>query len=192
MESNTNSGLVHEFITSRRSPLAFSEKQIEPEKINVLFEAARWAASSFNEQPWRFVYAVREESNEFNLLLDCLVEGNRIWARNAPLLVLSIARMNFTYNDRPNKHAFHDVGLAVGNLLTQATSMGLMVHQMGGYSPEKAKRNFSIPDGYEPVAMIAIGYPGNIDDLPEDLKKRELQPRKRKLLDEIIFRGKME
>ena len=191
MESNTNSGLVHEFITSRRSPLAFSEKQVEPEKINALFEAARWAASSFNEQPWRFVYAVREESDEFNLLLDCLVEGNRIWARNAPLLVLSIARMNFAYNDRPNRHAFHDVGLAVGNLLTQATSMGLVVHQMGGYSPEKAKRNLSVPDGYEPVAMIAIGYKGNIDNLPDDLKTRELQPRKRKSLVEIVFQGKM-
>lgn len=191
MEIRPNSEMVHEFITLRRSPVAFSEKPVEPEKIRALFEAARWAPSSFNEQPWRFIYAVRENHIEFNRLLDCLVEGNRIWARNAPMLVLSIARRNFTYNNKPNKHAFHDVGLAVGNLLTQATATGLMVHQMGGFSVEKAKKDLSIPGSYEPVAMIAIGYHGNVDDLPEDLRSRELQPRVRKELEEIVFPGKM-
>jgi nitroreductase len=191
MESNSNSRTVHEFITSRYSPLAFSDKAVEPEKIMALFEAARWAPSSFNEQPWRFVYALRENRPEFDAMLDCLAEGNRIWARNAPMIVLSVARMSFSRNSKPNKHAFHDVGLAVGNLLTQATHIGLMVHQMGGFSVEKARQNLLIPPGYEPVAMIAIGYHGNVDDLPEDLKVRELQTRTRKPLQEIVYPGTM-
>jgi nitroreductase len=138
-----------------------------------------------------FVYALRENHSEFDAMLDCLVEGNRIWARNAPMLVLSVARMNFSRNGKPNKHAFHDVGLAVGNLLTQAAYMGLVVHQMGGFSAEKARQNLLIPAGYEPVAMIAIGYHGQVDDLPEDLKERERKARSRKPLREIIYPGTM-
>ena len=182
---------IHKDIYARRSPLAYSNTPIEPEKINALFEAARWAPSSFNEQPWRFIYALKEEPAEFETFVDCLIEGNRIWAQNAPMLVLSVARMVFIRNNKPNKHAFHDVGLAVGNLLLQATSMGLMVHQMGGYSIEKVKKSLTIPDGFEPVAVMAIGYPGNMDHLPENLKNRETQPRIRKPLDDLVFKGKM-
>jgi nitroreductase len=190
MNKNTADS-VSEIILSRRSPVAYSDRSVEPEKINTLFEAARWAPSSYNEQPWRFAYAVKEDPDEFRLFLDTLMEGNRVWAKNAPMLVLSLARMEFARNNRPNRHAFHDVGMAVGNLLIQATAMGLVVHQMGGFSLEKAKHNLSVQDGYEPVAMMTIGYQGKMDDLPEDLKSRELQPRIRKPLDELVYKGRM-
>jgi nitroreductase len=182
---------ILDIISNRKSPLAYAAKPVEQEKIRALFEAARWAPSSYNEQPWRFIYSVQEDRDEFGRFLDCLFEGNRVWAEDAPMLVLSVASMSFAHNSRANKHAFHDVGLAVGNLLSQATSMGLMVHQMGGFSVEKAKEKLAVPRGYEPVTMMAIGYHGNVDDLPEDLKSRELQTRVRKPLDEIVFKGEM-
>lgn len=191
MESNNVHEKVHESIASRYSPLAFSDRPVEPEKIRALFEAARWAPSSFNEQPWRFIYAIRENRPEFEAMLDCLVKDNRIWARNAPMLVLSVTRMNFSRTDKPNKYAFHDVGLATGNLLTQATFMGLVAHPMGGFSVEKARQNLLIPEGFEPVAMIAMGYHGNVNDLPEDLKSRELRTRTRKPLQDIVYHGTM-
>ncbi len=191
MESNKAFEEIQESITSRFSPLAFSEKPVEPEKIIAMFEAARWAPSSFNEQPWRFIYAVRENHSIFESLLDCLVEGNRIWARNAPMLVLSVAKINFSSNNKNNKYAFHDVGLATGNLLNQATYMGLVTHPMGGFSVAKAKENLLIPEGFEPVAMIAIGYHGNVKDLPEDLRSRELSTRMRKPLQDIVYPGTM-
>jgi len=191
MESNNAYEKIQESITSRFSPLAFSDRPVEPEKIMVLFEGARWAPSSFNEQPWRFIYAVRENRPQFDPMLDCLVEGNRIWARNAPMLVLSVAKMTFSINDKPNKYAFHDVGLATGNLLNQVTFMGLVAHPMGGFSVSKAKKNLLIPAGFEPVVMIAIGYHGNVDDLPEDLKSRELSARRRKPVQDIVYPGTM-
>ncbi len=191
MESNTVYEGIQESIISRFSPLAFSDRPVEPQKITALFEAARWAPSSFNEQPWRFIYALQENRPQFDSLLDCLVEGNRIWARNAPMLVLSVARMTFSSNDKSNKYAFHDVGLATGNLLNQATFMGLVAHPMGGFSVSKAKENLLIPEGFEPVAMIAIGYHGNVYDLPQVLRSRELSPRTRKPLQEISYAGTM-
>ena len=100
---------ILDVISNRRSPLAYASKPVEPEKIGALFEAARWAPSSYNEQPWHFIYAVQEDQDEFQLFLDCLLEGNRVWAKDAPLLVLSVARMNFARNNRANRHAFHDV-----------------------------------------------------------------------------------
>jgi len=187
MNLNSKSVQIHRILASRRSPISFSNRKVHPEQIASLFEAARWAPSSFNEQPWRFIFATRGNIPHFNRMLDCLVEENRVWAKNAYMLVLSVARMNLTRNDKPNRYAFHDVGLSVGNLLAQATLMGLMVHQMGGYSLEKTRNALSIPDGFEPVAMIAIGYPGNVEDLPEDLRKRELQPRVRRDLIETVF-----
>lgn len=181
---------IHEYISSRRSHLAFADRPVEPEKIASLFEAARWAPSSFNEQPWRFIYAEKRSPAEFQNMLDCLVPENRIWAKNAPLMVVSMATLNFTRNGKANKYAYHDVGLAVGNLLTQATSMGLVVHQMGGYSVEKARENLLIPEGFDPVAMIAVGYPGSYRDLPEELQVRELQPRTRRPLPETVQKGR--
>jgi len=177
------------FILERFSPLAFSEKPLPEEEIKLLFEAARWAPSAFNEQPWRFIYATKNFPSEFNHLLSFLVEGNRVWAKNAPFLGISLTRVNSQYNGKPNKFAFHDLGLAMGGLLAQATSMGIKVHQMGGFSVENAREGLLIPKEYEPVAMFAVGYYGKPDELPEDLRKRELAERKRKPLGEIVSLG---
>lgn len=183
---------VHESIISRFSPFAFSNKPLEPEKIVALFEASRWAPSSFNEQPWRFIYALCENQSAFDALLGCLVKENRVWAKNASMLVLTVAKMNFSRTGKLNKYAFHDVGLATSNMLTQATFMGLVTHPMGGFSAKKAKQNLLIPEGFEPVAMIAVGYHGDFDDLPDELKSKELRDRTRKPQQDIVYSGKMD
>jgi nitroreductase len=178
---------VHELIRSRWSPVAFSAKPVEPEKLRSMLEAARWAPSSFNEQPWRFIVATRDCKGAFERLLDCLIPSNSEWAQKAPVLMLSIAKLHFTHDGKPNRHAFHDVGLAVGNLIFQATALGLSVHQMAGFDVERARKTFALPDGYEPVGGIALGYATDVEMLPERLQKRQQSPRTRKPLEEIIF-----
>ena len=180
---------IHELIKQRWSPLAFNIRPVEPEKIASLLEAARWAASCFNEQPWFFIVATQDNAQEYEKLFSCLVEANQTWAKDAPLLMLSVAKLSFTRNNKPNRHALHDLGFAVGNLTLQAQALGLFVHQMGGFDADKARTLYSIPEDYEPVAAIAIGYPGNLSQLDEDLQQRELSPRSRKLLTEFVFRG---
>lgn len=151
---------IHELIRKRYSPRVFSDRSVSIETVRVLMEAARWAASSFNEQPWRFVVARREDEEGHARLLDCLSPGNREWTQSAPVLMLSIASMRFTKNGKPNRHAFHDVGLAASQMTIQAVALGLMVHQMAGFDVEKARTTLQIPDGFEPVAAVAFGYPG--------------------------------
>lgn len=185
-----NTGIIHELLEKRRSPVIFSKKPVEEVKIMRLFEAARWAPSSRNEQPWRFIYAASDNESDFKPMYDCLVEGNKIWAKNIPLLILSLAKKKSSFNGRPNYYAMHDTGMAVAGLLVQATDMGLYVHQMGGYDKEMARTNLSIPGEYDPVAMIAVGYLGNIRDFPEELQKRENTERTRMPLNEILFRGR--
>lgn len=180
---------IHELLAGRWSPRAFDERPVEPGKLRSLFEAARWAPSSSNEQPWRFVVATKEDQAAYDRLLACLVEGNRKWAFRAPVLILSVACMNFEDEGKPNRHAFHDVGLATENLLLQATALGLAAHPMAGFDIEKARTDLKIPSGYEPVAMIAVGYSGELNVLPEYLQQRELKPRERKPLTEIAFAG---
>lgn len=159
---------IHELLQARWSPRAFAERPIEREVIGSLLEAARWAPSSFNEQPWRFLIATREDPETFQELAGCLSEGNRPWAARAPLLILTVAKTYFG-NDpqKKNRHAFHDVGLATQNLVIQATAMGLYVHQMAGFDRAKARELFEIPEGYEPVAVLAVGH---LDD-PETLRR---------------------
>ena len=180
---------IHELIKQRWSPLAFNIRPVEPEKIASLLEAARWAASCFNEQPWFFIVATQDNAQEYEKLFSCLVEANQTWAKDAPLLMLSVAKLSFTRNNKPKRHALHDLGFAVGNLTLQAQALGLFVHQMGGFDADKARTLYSIPEDYEPVAAIAIGYPGNLSQLDEDLQQRELSPRSRKPLTEFVFRG---
>lgn len=181
---------IHDLIRRRWSPRAFADRAVEPEKLKSLLEAARWAPSCYNEQPWSFFVATRDEPEEFERLKSCLVEGNAAWAQHAPVLMLSVARLAFARNDKPNRHALHDVGLAAENLVLQATDMGLAVHQMAGFHGDRAREVFAIPDGYEPVAMMAAGYPGEPDQLPDALRHRELSPRSRKPLGEFVFTGK--
>lgn len=180
---------ILDLLRRRWSPRAFADRLVEPEKLRGLLEAARWAPSSYNEQPWSFLVATKDDPENFQRLLSCLVEGNQAWAQFAPVLMISIARLNFAQNGQPNRHAFHDVGLAAENLVIQAMALDLMVHQMAGFYPDKAREVFRIPPGYEPVAAIAVGYPGEPDRLPEKLRQRELAPRTRKMLREFVFGG---
>ncbi len=180
---------IHDLLRRRWSPRAFADRAVEPEKLRILLEAARWAPSSFNEQPWSFIVATHENRVEYERLLSCLVEGNQRWAKTAPVLMLSVAKLAFERTGKPNRHAFHDVGLAVENLVIQATALGLIVHQMAGFDVEKAREQFQIPEGVEPVAAIALGYPGDLENLPEPLRERERAPRTRKPLEEFVFSG---
>lgn len=181
---------IHDLIRNRWSPRAFESRPVEPEKLCALFEAARWAASSSNAQPWFFIVATKDDAANFKKILDCFVEFNQGWAKTAPVLALSVAAMKFDHNHEPNRHAFHDVGQAAANLALQATALGLEIHQMAGIFTDKAREIFGIPDGYEAVAGIALGYPGDPASLPEPLRKREEESRTRKALDSFVFTGK--
>ncbi|TLY33034.1 MAG: nitroreductase [Nitrospirae bacterium] len=180
---------IHDLLRRRWSPRAFSDRRVDPAIMRSLLEAARWAPSSYNEQPWSFIVATKDDTAEFSRLLSCLVEGNIQWAQHAPVLMVSVARLSFEDDGKPNRHAFHDVGLAVANLIVQATALGLVVHQMAGILPDKIRELYGIPEGYEAVAGIALGYPGDPQSLPEGLRKRELAPRERKPLTEFVFSG---
>ncbi len=181
---------IHDLIRDRWSPLAFDSKPVEPEKLGSLLEAARWAASSYNEQPWAFVVATKEDTDAFQALFNCLAEGNQPWTQDAPVLLLSVAKEQFSRNGKPNRHAAHDVGMANANLVLQAMSMGLYCHMMAGFEPQKARHTLGIPEGWDPLTMMAVGYLGDAKTLSEDLQKREGAPRSRKPLDEFIFTGK--
>jgi nitroreductase len=181
---------VHDLIRYRWSPRAFDSQPVEPEKLRSLFEAARWAASSYNAQPWYFIVATKDDSENYKKILDCFVEFNQAWAKSAPVVALSVARMKFEHNGTPNNHAFHDVGQAAANLALQATALGLQIHQMAGILPDKAREIFGIPEGYEAVAGFAIGYPGDPASLPDKLREQERAPRSRKPLDSFVFTGK--
>ncbi len=178
---------IHDLLRRRWSPRAFADRLVEPEKLRSILEAARWAASSFNEQPWGFIVATKQDEPEWSRLLSCLVEGNQVWAKQAPVLMVSVAKLTFGRNGESNRHAWHDVGLAVGNLVVQATSLGLSVHQMAGILPDKVRELYGIPHGFEPVAGLALGYVGDPDSLPEPLGQREQAKRMRKPLAEFIF-----
>jgi nitroreductase len=181
---------IHDLLRRRWSPLGFSERLVEEWKLQSLFEAARWAPSSFNEQPWSFVVATRDNPEEFGQVISCLTEGNVPWASRAPVLMISVARTTFKRNGRANRHAFHDVGLAIANLIVQSTTLGLFVHQMAGFDPDKARQLFEIPPEHEAVAAVALGYPGPVDGLPPALQERQKATRSRKPLTEMVYRGK--
>lgn len=180
---------IHPLIQKRWSPRAFDERMVEPEKLCSLFEAARWAASSRNEQPWRFILATKENPADFERLLNCLSERNRQWAGRAPVFMLVVAKRFFDHGNQENRVAFHDVGLAMGNLMLQATALDLYVHMMGGFSIEKARETFSIPETYEPVAAVTVGYLGNPETLPESMRERDQTRRTRRDLTEFVFSG---
>lgn len=178
---------IEDSLRKRWSPLAFSDRMIENEKLLSVLEAARWAASSYNEQPWSFIIATKENSVEFEQLLSILAEGNQEWARTAPVLMLSVAKLYFERNGKENRHAFHDVGAASAGLAIQAAALDLFVHQMAGFDVPKAKEVYKIPTDYEPASAIALGYLGDAQTLSESLQKRESNPRTRKPLDKFVF-----
>jgi GTP cyclohydrolase II len=171
---------VHELILDRRSACSFSDKQVDTLRIRALLEAARRAPSSFNEQPWSFILAIQSSHPEVHAkMLSCLSPHNRKWAQHAPVLLLSAARMHFRLTGEPNRHALHDVGLAMGNLELQAAALDLSVHQMGGFDAARASSCFCIPGGWEPVTISAIGFGFSNTE----------EPSSRRMLEESVFQG---
>lgn len=181
---------IHDLLAERWSPYAFLDQPVPEADLRSLFEAARWAASSYNEQPWTYIVATKEDPDQFQQLLSCLVEGNQVWAKAAPVLALGIVNLRFTRNDRANRAAVHDLGLAAGNLLVEATARGLSVHQMIGILPDRAREVFEVPEGSEPWTGIAIGYRGDPMKVSDALRERDLLPRQRKPLSQFVFSGK--
>ncbi|MBZ5694162.1 MAG: nitroreductase family protein [Acidobacteriia bacterium] len=182
---------IHDLIGHRWSPRAFDSRPVEPEKLRSLFEAARWAASSYNAQPWYFIVGTTDDPENYKKVLECFVEFNQGWAKSAPVVVLSVAGHKMPHDGSQNRHAFHDVGQAAANLALQATALGLQVHQMAGIIPDKARQNFSIPADFEAVAGIALGYPGDPMTLPEGrLRDQETGARQRKPASDFVFTGK--
>ncbi|MGA2096317.1 MAG: nitroreductase family protein [Candidatus Acidiferrum sp.] len=180
---------IHEHIRHRWSPRAFSNKPVERTVLASLFEAARWAPSSSNEQPWAFLVATKDDHENFAKTLGVLVEFNAGWAKEAQVLVIAVSSLTFHANGTPNRNAFYDTGAAVALLSVEATARGLYVHQMAGFDPVKTKQVFGIPEGWEPIAAIAIGYPGDPESLPGHLRDREVAPRTRKPLSEFVMSG---
>jgi nitroreductase len=180
---------IHELIAKRWSPYGFADRPVSREDLQSLFEAARWAPSSYNEQPWSYILATKDNSPEFERVLSCLVEGNQAWAKVVPALAISCTSLLFSRNNQPNGAAIHDLGLAAGNLCLEATARGLCVHQMIGILPDKAREEFKVPAGVQPMTALAIGYAADANTLPEKLKERDLAPRARKPLAEFVFGG---
>ncbi|MFZ5999129.1 MAG: nitroreductase family protein [Bacteroidota bacterium] len=173
-------------ISERRSRRAYSAQAVSAQTIHSLFEAARWAPSSVNEQPWIYVYATKDQPELWNKLFEPLNDTNKVWAKDAPLLVLSLSRKTFTRNGRFNGSAQYDLGAANAFLSLQATALGLNVHQIGGYDRQKAVELLNVPDTFEPGVVLAIGYPGDPELLPEPLKQRELSPRERQRRESFV------
>jgi len=177
---------IHPLLRERWSPRAFADRPVDAETLGSLLEAARWSPSSYNEQPWSFIVARRQDGPEFARVLACLVPGNQAWAQGAAVLLLALARTNSARTGKPNRHAFYDLGQAAAHLTFQAASMGLAVHQMAGIEVEKIRADFQLPEGVEPATAIAVGYPGDPESLPERLREREGLPRERKSLAEMV------
>jgi nitroreductase len=178
---------IFDLLARRWSTRAYTEQSIDPETLRRLFEAARWAPSSGNGQPWNFLVARKENAAEFEKIANCLNPGNA-WAKSAAVLAISVASLDRSPG-KPNPTAHHDVGLACENMAIQATALGLSLHMMGGFSHEKARATFAIPDRWEPIAAISIGHPGDPNTLPDELRAKDLAPRHRKPIREFVFSG---
>jgi nitroreductase len=181
---------ILKLLAERWSPYCFEDRPVSEADLRSLFEAARWAASSYNEQPWNYLVATRENSLEFGRLLSCLVEANRAWAKAAPVLALGVVSLPFAKNKQDNRAAVHDLGLAAGNLVMEATARGLSVHQMIGILPDKARDIYQIPEHFEAWTAMAIGYQADPARLPDALKERDLAPRQRRPLGKFVFTGR--
>jgi nitroreductase len=180
---------IQKVLAERWSPYGFADRPVPEADLSSLFEAARWAASSYNEQPWTYFVATRKDPGEFERLLSCLVPANQAWAKAAPVLVLGVVSLRFSRTNKDNRAAVHDLGLASANLVMEATSRGLSVHQMIGILPDRARELCQIPEHSEAWTAMAIGYKANADALPDDLRERDLAPRQRKPTSQFVFTG---
>jgi len=177
---------IPELILRRWSPRAFDSREISPSDLEKLFVAAGWAASSYNEQPWRF-FVGKKGDETYKKIFDSLVEFNQMWAKSAPVLVLSIAKKTFSHDGSPNAYGLHDTGAATAYLALEATHLGLHAHSMAGFDKELARASFGVPSDYDMGAVTAVGYLGDVSALADHFKKGELTPRTRKPLAEIVF-----
>jgi nitroreductase len=171
----------------RWSPRSFADREVSPAHLAKVFEAARWAASSYNEQPWRFLVGTRN-SPTYNKIRSSLMEFNQLWASHAPVLILGVAKTRFSHNDAPNRVALYDLGAASSYLTLQAAALGLSTHQMAGFDEAAARQALEIPEGYVGGAVIALGYQGEPAALPnKQMHAQEVAPRERKSLKEFVF-----
>lgn len=177
---------VLETIRKRWSPRAFASYPVAPEALHQVFEAASWAPSAMNEQPWRYIYAHHANQEAFQKMVDCLLPGNQPWAKHAPVLILALAKTHYD-NGQANSAALHDLGMANATLILEATALGLYGHFMGGFDRAKAQEAFHLPEGLQPVVMLALGYLGEADQLEEPFLSREKAPRQRKPITEFAF-----
>jgi nitroreductase len=175
-------------IAERWSFRAFEDRPIAEDELMSLFEAARWAASAYNAQPWRFVYAHRGDP-DFDTLVSCLIEFNASWARHASVLLIASAKSHYD-DGKPNGHAAHDLGQAMAMLSIEATARGMHMHQMAGFDPEKARDLLAVPDGFVPTTAAALGYLGDPASLDDRLRQREEAPRERMPVSAIAFKGR--
>lgn len=189
---NPVQGNVLPVIAARWSPYRFDSRPVEDDKLRLVLEAARWSASSFNEQPWSWIVARRQDSDAFATMIGCLMDANRPWASRAGVLICTVMRTHFGYNQKPNRVALHDLGAAATQMTLQATAIGLQVHQMAGINTAQIRGAYKIPEGYEPQTAIAIGYadtsaPESDDD--QELDDRQNGVRERHPLAEQVFSG---
>ena len=182
---------IHPLLSSRWSPRAFDvTRAVSNETIISLVEAARWAPSSYGGEPWRFIVCNKANSDmSWDKAFACLVEFNQKWAANAPLLIMVCAETAFAYNGKQNPHAFYDSGAAALSLVLEAENQALRAHQMSGFDPQAARKAFSVPDGFECVSVIAVGYQAEAKTLPDDMKDGETAARTRKPLGDCFFNG---
>jgi nitroreductase len=177
---------VSDLIKNRKSTRSYTDEPVSEEKITSLFEATRWAPSSTNEQPWLYLYATNDQTELWNKFIEPLNEGNRIWVKDAPMLIFSLARKTFLRSGHSNAHAMYDLGGANALLALQAVALGMQTRQMAGFNPEVARKILNIPDEFELGVFISVGYPGNPDNLPDVLKAKELAPRERYIQQEFV------
>lgn len=187
MDMITTQPPVHDLVARRWSPRVFADRPVSEAVLHSVLEAARWAPSSFNEQPWRLIVATRDNAQDYQRLLACLVPFNQGWAKSAPVLMITVAAMTFEKNGKANRHAYHDVGLASAQLALQATGLGLAAHFMAGFDADAVRATFAVPDGFEPVAAVALGYAEDPDALTEEQRSAEYGPRERKRLETFVI-----
>lgn len=182
---------IQETIANRWSGRAYdASKPVSHQQMIALLEAARWAPSCFGDQPWRFVvWDKNTDDKAWQQAFDCLASSNQTWVKHAPVLILVCANSVFDHNGAPNRWAQYDTGAAAENLCLQAAHLGLIAHQMGGFNADETREKFNIPAQFTPMAMISVGYAGDANDLSEELKAREIAPRKRKALGELFYEG---
>ena len=178
---------LEQIFAQRRSLRSFSDRAVDRDTIRRLFEAARWASSARNEQPWHYV-VLDDPASEIRLrVLASMEPHNCVWAEKAPVVLVSVAQLGFRGRDNQNRHAYHDVGQANAHLALRAAELGLSTHIIGGFNAAAAGEALKLPPGFDVVALIAIGYPGLPDALPEHLRVREVAPRVRKEIEEFVY-----